>query len=45
MEFGYKHHLERHVKLIHNKEFYGCEECGLEFNKKKALAKHKKDKH
>jgi len=40
MRFGYKHHVDRHVKLVHRKELYRCEECLLEFPKKRSLAKH-----
>jgi len=42
MEFGYKHHLDRHIKIIHDKELFKCEECGAEHSKKKGLAKCKK---
>lgn len=31
------------MKLIHRKELYGCEECGMEFAKKRSLAKHVKE--
>lgn len=27
MEFGYKHHLDRHIKLIHDKELFKCTDC------------------
>lgn len=40
MKFGYKHHLDRHVKLIHLKQRLECLSCDLKFMKKKAYNKH-----
>ena len=40
MAFGYKHHLDRHVKTIHEKQLLKCTECDMGFIKRKALSKH-----
>lgn len=40
MAFGYKHHLDRHIKSVHNKELLKCETCDMSFVKKKAFLKH-----
>ena len=42
MSFGYKHHLDRHFKLIHMKVLFKCNECSEEFIKKRSLHKHEK---
>lgn len=40
MSFGYKHHLDRHIRLIHLSERLECVSCDLKFIKKKAYNKH-----
>lgn len=41
MAFTCKHHLERHVKIIHIEEYqYKCTECDAKFPKKVSLNKH-----
>ena len=40
MSFGYKHHLDRHVKIIHDRERLECGKCGMKFVKKKMLSRH-----
>lgn len=41
MSFTCKHHLERHVKIIHGDEFkIKCEHCELIFTKKSNYNKH-----
>ena len=40
MTFGYKHHLDRHVKLIHLSERLECLVCEVKFIKRKAFNKH-----
>lgn len=40
MSFGYKHHLDRHIRLIHLSERLECVICNLKFIKKKAYNKH-----
>ena len=40
MSFGYKHHLDRHVRLIHECERLECLLCEMKFIKKKAYNKH-----
>jgi uncharacterized C2H2 Zn-finger protein len=45
MSFGYKHHLDRHVKVVHLSERIECHACGLKFKKKKAFHKHVEKAH
>ena len=40
MSFGYKHHLDRHIRLIHLSERLECKPCNKQFIKKKAYNKH-----
>lgn len=43
--FSNKHHLDRHVKIVHDQDRYRCPECDVSFMKKKQLQKHNKDVH
>jgi len=40
MTFGYKHHLDRHIRVIHLSERMECIDCSLKFIKKKAYNRH-----
>lgn len=42
MSFACKHHLDRHVKIIHGEERGNlkCNECNLTFTKKSGYNKH-----
>jgi uncharacterized C2H2 Zn-finger protein len=45
MSFGYKHHLDRHVKVVHLSERIECVSCGLKFKKKRAYHNHVEKLH
>lgn len=43
--FSNKHHLVRHIKLVHDQDRYRCKSCDMSFKKKKLLQKHLIDEH
>ena len=43
--FSNKHHLARHVKIVHDQDRYRCKSCDVSFKKKKFLQKHFTDEH
>jgi len=45
MSFGYKYHLDRHVKVVHLSERMECPTCNLQFKKKKAFHRHIEKDH
>ena len=45
MSFGYKYHLDRHVKVVHLSERMECSTRSLQFKKKKAFHRHIEKDH